>query len=178
MKPKRPFTDYLDDISDAIEKIERFTEGMKFKEFKSDDKTIFAVIRAMEVIGEAVKKIPKSVRDKHPLVPWHAQVESWDYVVQFGAQLRALPQEAIQRVVVVPTPWEALSQGSLSGIKHFIFTLTFQRLRHPPARIAHSFASVSIRSRFMSGSFSEDTDRAKSFLIGVRASLPDTATRR
>lgn len=70
MKPKREFTDYLQDILDAIEKVEGFTQGMDYEQFAADDKTVFAVIRALEIIGEASKKIPKSVKDKYPSVPW------------------------------------------------------------------------------------------------------------
>jgi hypothetical protein len=75
-------------------------------------------------------------------IRWDEQVESWNYLVQFGAQLHALPQEALQRVKLFQTPWDALSQHTLSGANHFIFTLTYHRLRHPPARIAHSFATT------------------------------------
>lgn len=73
---------------------------------------------------------------------WDAQVESWNYLVQFGAQLRAVPEEALETVTVVQSPWESFEQGSLSGKTHFIFTLTYERLKSPPARIAHSFATA------------------------------------
>jgi hypothetical protein len=73
---------------------------------------------------------------------WDSQLESWNYLVQFGAQNRAVPEDAIQRLVTIHTPWDALRGGQLSGIEHFIFTLTFHRLQNPPARIAHSFATT------------------------------------
>ncbi len=73
---------------------------------------------------------------------WDGQVESWNYLVQFGAQLRAVPEEALEVVSVVRSPWESFEQGSLSGKAHFIFTLTYERLKSPPARIAHSFATA------------------------------------
>jgi uncharacterized protein with HEPN domain len=56
--------DYLRDICDALEKCLQFTEGMQFSGFAEDEKTIFAVIRALEVAGEAVKQIPAAVREK------------------------------------------------------------------------------------------------------------------
>lgn len=94
-------------------------------------------------VGDLVQRVnqPESigiVREAR----WDAQVDGWNYLIQFGSQLRALPEEAIQKVVVVQTPWEALNQHCLSGKNHFVFTLTFHRLRHPPARIAHSFATT------------------------------------
>ncbi len=70
MKAGRELTDYLHDIMDAIQKIERFIEGLDFAQFAGDDKTNFAVVRALEIIGEATRKIPNSVRARYPSVPW------------------------------------------------------------------------------------------------------------
>lgn len=67
---KREYTDYINDIYDSIKKIEKFTEHMKFAQFEGDDKTILAVVKALEIIGEAVKKIPASIRNKYPQIPW------------------------------------------------------------------------------------------------------------
>ncbi len=50
---KREFIDYLNDIFDAIEKVEQFTHGMDFEQFAADEKTVFAVVRSFEIIGEA-----------------------------------------------------------------------------------------------------------------------------
>jgi len=73
---------------------------------------------------------------------WDGQVDSWNYLVQFGAQLRAVPEETLEVVSIVQTPWESFEQGRLSGKSHFVFTLTYERLKSPPARIAHSFATA------------------------------------
>ena len=62
--------DYLDDILEAVEKIERFTEGMDYAEFVEDSKTVDAVLRNFEVIGEAAKNIPEDVRQEYGDVPW------------------------------------------------------------------------------------------------------------
>ncbi|HUW90429.1 MAG TPA: DUF86 domain-containing protein [Candidatus Nanopelagicaceae bacterium] len=64
------FTIYLNEIREAINSIERFVEGMTFEDFKSDDKTSSAVIRKLEIIGEATKKIPENIRKKHSQIPW------------------------------------------------------------------------------------------------------------
>ncbi len=55
----RIHTDYINDVCDALEKRLQFTEGMQYSLFAEDQKTIFAVIRALEVASEAVKHIPK-----------------------------------------------------------------------------------------------------------------------
>ena len=70
MKAKREYLDYFEDIQDALDKIETFTVGLDFESFAKDDKTTFAVIRALEIIGEAARKIPKAIRSRHPDVPW------------------------------------------------------------------------------------------------------------
>jgi hypothetical protein len=70
------------------------------------------------------------------------QVGGWNYPVQFGAQLRAVPEEALEHVVIIQSPWESLEQGTYSGKSHFVVTLTYERLKSPPARIAHSFATA------------------------------------
>lgn len=64
------FSDYLEDILQAIEKADRFISSMRFQEFKKDEKTQFAVIRALEIMGEASNKIPKSTRDNYEFIPW------------------------------------------------------------------------------------------------------------
>lgn len=66
----REMTDYLDDILTAIAEAEEFTSGMEYEEFTTDKKTINAVIRSLEVLGEATKHIPSLFRKKHPDIPW------------------------------------------------------------------------------------------------------------
>ncbi len=66
----REYLDYLKDIIDAINKVDAFVAGMTFETFEKDAKTNFAVIRAFEIIGEAVKNIPSSVRARHKNIPW------------------------------------------------------------------------------------------------------------
>ncbi len=55
MSLEREYEDYLRDILDAIEKLKDFISGKTFQEFASDDKTNFAVVRALEIVGEATK---------------------------------------------------------------------------------------------------------------------------
>lgn len=66
----RDYKVYLEDISEAVLKILRYTENISFADFSSDSKTIDAVIRNLEIIGEAVKKLPAKVRDKNPEIDW------------------------------------------------------------------------------------------------------------
>jgi uncharacterized protein with HEPN domain len=70
MSNERTILDYLEDISGAISDIRSFVEGMSADGFMADKKTANAVIRSLEIIGEAAGKIPKDVRMRYPDVPW------------------------------------------------------------------------------------------------------------
>ncbi len=55
MKSKRVYSDYLRDILEACQKAMQFVEGMSYETFSNDDKTQYAAVRALTVIGEAAK---------------------------------------------------------------------------------------------------------------------------
>jgi uncharacterized protein with HEPN domain len=61
---------YLTDIVAACAKIQRYTNGMSFEQFVTDDRTFDAVIRNLQIIGEAVKNIPPDIRDRNPEIEW------------------------------------------------------------------------------------------------------------
>lgn len=67
---ERDYLDYLQDIIDSITDIENFIKEMNFNAFEKDKKTVNAVVRSLEVIGEAVKKIPDDVKRKNIDIPW------------------------------------------------------------------------------------------------------------
>ena len=67
---KREYYDYVEDIMDAMTKAESFIKDMSYDNFTHDDKTVFAVIRAIEIIGEAVKQIPDEARQTYSAIPW------------------------------------------------------------------------------------------------------------
>ena len=92
MKSKRLYLDYLRDILENVEKAIEFSTGMSNTEFFEDEKTIFAVIRAIEVMGEATKKVPKSVREKYTYVPWREMAGTRDVLVHeyFGVNLEVI----------------------------------------------------------------------------------------
>ena len=70
MKEGRSYRDYLADMLEAIGKARQFVEGMSFDQFSKDHKTIYAVLRALEILGEAAKRIPAEVRAQRVDVPW------------------------------------------------------------------------------------------------------------
>jgi len=66
----RYYSLYLKDILAAIESIEDFIAEMDLEAFQDDDKTNSAVMRKLEIIGEAVKQVPDEIRQEHPQIPW------------------------------------------------------------------------------------------------------------
>ena len=69
-----------------------FVEGMEYDDFLKDRKTVYAVIRAIEIIGEAVKKIPELVKNRYPQIPWRDMAGMRDKLIHeyFGVNLRAV----------------------------------------------------------------------------------------
>ena len=70
MSSRKP-TLYLQDIQQACNDISTFTKGMKTAtELQDDRRTYLAVVRCLEIIGEAARQMPKSFKEKHPEFPW------------------------------------------------------------------------------------------------------------
>ncbi|MCZ7395324.1 MAG: DUF86 domain-containing protein [Candidatus Methanoperedens sp.] len=66
----RDYKLFVKDILDAIDKIDEFIGKMEYGEFIKDDKTATAVVKKIEIIGEAIKNIPRDVRAKYNSIPW------------------------------------------------------------------------------------------------------------
>jgi len=87
---KEEFLDYIEDIIDAMDDAMSFVEGMKYEDLVKDRKTIYAVVRALEIIGEAVKRIPDGVRDRYPQIPWKDMAGMRDKLIHeyFGVNIK------------------------------------------------------------------------------------------
>jgi uncharacterized protein with HEPN domain len=79
--PRRDVRDFVADILAAVEKAGTFVEGFDLATFAADDRTSYAVVRALEVVGEAAKRVPQDVRDAHPDVPWRAMAGMRDKLI-------------------------------------------------------------------------------------------------
>jgi len=86
---KREIGDYIEDILEAMTNAIEFTKDMSYEEFVKDTKTVYAVIRAIEIIGEAVKNIPEDIRKKYPDIPWRSMAGMRDKVIHayFGVKI-------------------------------------------------------------------------------------------
>ncbi len=92
MKHDREYSDYLEDILDAIQKVADFVGEMSFEQFSRDDKTVFAVVRALEIIGEASKNIPDQVKADNADIPWREMAGIRDKLIHdyFGINLEVV----------------------------------------------------------------------------------------
>jgi uncharacterized protein with HEPN domain len=82
----------ITDILEAIEKIQRYVEGMTFDDFENDSKTVDAVIRNFIIIGEAVRNVPEEVVVRHPSIPWRIMGDMRNFAVHeyWGVELRTV----------------------------------------------------------------------------------------
>jgi uncharacterized protein with HEPN domain len=79
----RDYKLYLTDILEAIHSIQNFVGEMDFEAFRADDKTVSAVIRKLEILGEASKGIPEDVRKIKPYLPWKEMAGMRDKLIHF-----------------------------------------------------------------------------------------------
>ena len=69
MSEKRIFTDSLNDILNEINNISKFIGKKSYAKFVTDEKTIYAVTRSLEIIGEATKNIPEDIKSNYSYIP-------------------------------------------------------------------------------------------------------------
>jgi len=95
---KREIGDYIEDIIEAMNAAMEFVKDMSYDEFVKDTKTIYATIRSLEVIGEAIKNIPDDVRKRYQEIPWRKMAGMRDKVIHeyFGVRLERV-WEAIKK---------------------------------------------------------------------------------
>jgi len=74
---------YVKDIIQNMVDAEEFIQGLSYETFISDKKTFNAVVRSIEVIGEATKSIPESVRSRFPDIPWKEMAGMRDKLIHF-----------------------------------------------------------------------------------------------
>lgn len=77
----RDYSDALNDLERNLTLVTEFTESKTLADFESDFRTQYAVIRALEICGEAVKRIPEDVRKLGPTLPWKAMAGMRDRLI-------------------------------------------------------------------------------------------------
>lgn len=97
----RILIDYLNDILDSIINIRMFIKDIDFLSFQEDTKTQFAVIRALEIIGEASKRIPKEVQNSYTDIPWRFMAGMRDKLIHgyFGIDINVVWNTATEDIL-------------------------------------------------------------------------------
>jgi uncharacterized protein with HEPN domain len=108
----------LSDIIENIETIRAFVAGLEYSSFRADRKTVYAVVRALEIISEATRRLPNELLLRHTELDWKAIAAAgnvyrheyevvdealvWNTVQHGLEQLRAVAQEELARIPVDP----------------------------------------------------------------------------
>lgn len=79
--PPRDWAFRIQDILDAIAKIERYIAGVDFDTFENDEELMDAVIHNLTVIGEASNRMPDDIRRLHPEIPWRQMIDLSNFTV-------------------------------------------------------------------------------------------------
>jgi uncharacterized protein with HEPN domain len=75
------FLDYVEDIIDAMDKAEILLKDVTYEEFEADFRINFAAVRALEIVGEATKRLPLALRDEYPDIPWKDMAGMRDRII-------------------------------------------------------------------------------------------------
>ena len=112
-KENRTYKMYLDDILLSINRITEYTEGFTFADFKKDYKTVDAVIRNFEIIGEAAKNLSTEIKERYTNVPWSEmyllrnrvshEYFGVDYEIIWDIAINYLPENKNQIEAIIET---------------------------------------------------------------------------
>jgi uncharacterized protein with HEPN domain len=106
---------YLEDVVESARKIGRYTEGLTFDRFRSQDMVIDAVVRNLEIIGEAAKHLPAEAKALMPDVDWSKAAAFRDVIVHgyFGLDLHII-RDVVQNKI---PPIRQSAERALKGLK-------------------------------------------------------------
>ena len=100
---QKVYRDYIQDMIEAINDIESFVAGLSFEQFMNDKKTVNAVIRSFEVMGEAAKNLPEAIVSQTKAVPWKKIAGMRDKLIHeyFGVDLETVWQTIKEDLPIV-----------------------------------------------------------------------------
>ena len=106
----KEFIDYIEDIIRAMGDASVFVKNMDYDIFVKDTKTTYAVIRALEIIGEATKKLPSSIKVDYSQIPWKKMAGMRDKVIHeyFGVDLKRIWNTVINDLPALKPQFEKM----------------------------------------------------------------------
>lgn len=109
---KRTHADYVRDILDCVQEVEQFMLGLTKNQFVEDRKTILAVTKLIEMIGEASKAIPEEVKAKYMDIPWRQMAGMRDKLTHkyYGIDLQILWDTAVNKIPLIKSPIQKMTQ--------------------------------------------------------------------
>jgi uncharacterized protein with HEPN domain len=109
---KRTDREFLSDIREALQRISAYVAGMTYESFVADSKTQDAVIRNLEILGEAAKNLSNELRAKYPSVPWRSMAGARDRLIHhyFGTNLDIVWQIATVELPQVASQLETVEE--------------------------------------------------------------------
>lgn len=115
---KRIFLDYLQDMLNSIQEIESFINGRSYEEFNENKMLKNAVVRSLEVLGEASKNIPEEVKMKHSEIPWKRISGMRDKLIHnyFGVDYRMVWEVSKNKIPEIKPLVENLIKKELEEI--------------------------------------------------------------
>jgi uncharacterized protein with HEPN domain len=119
-KEGRDITDFIQDILNSIKEIEEFTKGMTYEDFRGDNKTCNAVIRSLEVLGEATKRIPLALRNEYKEIPWKKMAGLRDVLIHeyMGVDIKTVWNVVTKRIPEIKPLIEKVKEEIKSKTKN------------------------------------------------------------
>lgn len=115
MKSDRLSADYLQDMLEASIKAADFIKDMTFNEFNNDEKTQYAVVRALEIIGEAAKKVTQPVKDQNPRIPWRTIAGMRDKMIH---DYMGINQAVVWKTIIEDIPLLIKQHQAITNLNH------------------------------------------------------------
>jgi uncharacterized protein with HEPN domain len=111
---KRADQEFLSDIREALQRISAYVAGMTYESFVADSKTQDAVVRNLEILGEATKNLSNELRAKYPSVPWRSMAAARDRLTHhyFGTNLDIVWQIATVELPQVASQLKTIEDTS------------------------------------------------------------------